>query len=233
MAVLWSNISALLPPDEGRFPLQFGDSVDASVAELLLRCRRRLYAPDKTPHPRDPALTTAQIVTDLSWERLNTGTWRDVDKEWRRVYAYGCLFKALALCRGGDCGDDDGPSPESVRQAVRTCDLGLLMGASIMDNVLHSLVQILQTEVRRAAREEEEEEAVHTEPAVQAKVALLYPYAVEGLSTDSIAFVECLKTNPHITECYLSNDTRHKSQTMWVLCCLQLGHAVLATNYFL
>ncbi|CAL8303174.1 unnamed protein product [Merluccius merluccius] len=157
MAALWSNISVALPPDEAHFPLRFGDSVDSSVQELLRRCRRRLYA-DAAPLSQDLALMNAQIVTDISWEKLNTGTWRDVDKEWRRVYAHGCLFKALALCRGD-------PSPESVRQAVRTCDMGLLMGASIMDDVLHRLVQILQTEVRRATGEEE----AQTEPVVKAK----------------------------------------------------------------
>ena len=163
MAALWSNISAILPPDEASFPLRFSDSVDPSVGELLLRCRRRLYADAADPSPRNhAALTDAQIVTDLSWERLNTGTWRDVDKEWRRVYAYGCLFKALALCRGD-------PSPDGVRRAVRTCDMGLLMGASVMDNALHRLVGVLQTEVRGAGEEEE----VQTEPRVQAKVAWL------------------------------------------------------------
>ncbi|XP_030200141.1 lysine-specific demethylase 8 [Gadus morhua] len=182
MAALWSNISAILPPDEAGFPLQFSDSVHSSVAELLLRCRRRLYTDRslRILNPRDHALTLAQMVTDLSWERLNTGTWRDVDKEWRRVYAYGCLFKALALCRGD-------PSPERVRQAVRTCDMGLMMGASIMDNVLNSLVQILQTEVRRATKEE-----VPTEPRVQAKkIKLEVPPAPVIEQTTAVPRMNC------------------------------------------
>ncbi|XP_056434516.1 lysine-specific demethylase 8 isoform X3 [Gadus chalcogrammus] len=182
MAALWSNISAILPPDEAGFPLQFSDSVHSSVAELLLRCRRRLYTDRslRILNPRDHALTLAQMVTDLSWERLNTGTWRDVDKEWRRVYAYGCLFKALALCRGD-------PSPERVRQAVRTCDMGLMMGASIMDNVLNSLVQILQTEVRRATKEE-----FPTEPRVQAKkIKLEVPPAPVIEQTTAVPRMNC------------------------------------------
>ncbi|CAL8273451.1 unnamed protein product [Lota lota] len=179
MSALWSNISAILPLDEAHFPLLFSDSVDSSVVELLLRCRQRLYA-DMAPNPQNCALTNAQIITDLSWERLNTGTWRDVDKEWRRVYAYGCLFKALALCRRD-------PSPEIVRQAVRTCDMGLLMGASIMDNVLHRLVQILQTEVRRATEEE-----VHREPNVQAKkIKLEVPPAPVIEKTTAVPRMHC------------------------------------------
>ncbi|KAG7248048.1 hypothetical protein CRUP_001365, partial [Coryphaenoides rupestris] len=143
------------------------------MEDLLLRCRRRLYARGSRQNVR---LTDAQIVTDISWEKLNTGTWRDVDKEWRRVYAYGCLFKALALlCGGGGRregqgeGEGEGPGAERVRQAVRTCDLGLLMGASVLDGVLQRLVRVLQTDVRRRARAEEEAQTKSPEAEVQAK----------------------------------------------------------------
>ncbi|KAG7262730.1 LOW QUALITY PROTEIN: hypothetical protein CRUP_006083 [Coryphaenoides rupestris] len=144
-ALLWSNISAILPPDEASFPLQFSDNVDPAMEDLLLRCRRRLYARGSRQNVR---LTDAQIVTDISWEKLNTGTWRDVDKEWRRVYAYGCLFKALALlCGVADGGRGrGGGGAGAYGKAVRTCDLGLLMGASVLDGVLQRLVRVLQTD---------------------------------------------------------------------------------------
>ncbi|KAM4598695.1 lysine-specific demethylase 8 isoform 2-T2 [Polymixia lowei] len=159
MAVLWSNISAVLPLSEVQFPLQFSDKVESSVVALLKQSRQQLYS--------DTASTScalnAQIILDISWEKLNTGTWRDVDKEWRRVYSYGCLFKVLALCR-------EDPSLEMIRQAVRTCDMGLLMGANIMDNVLQVLVRILQTEVRKATKEEGQIEHVHVK-----KIKLEHP----------------------------------------------------------
>jgi len=171
-ALLWSNISAVLPPDEASFPLQFSDNVDPAMADLLLRCRRRLYARGSRHNVR---LADAQIVADIAWEKLNTGTWRDVDKEWRRVYAYGCLFKALAqLCGDGGRGEGEEPGAESVRQAVRTCDLGLLMGASVLDGILQRLVRVLQTDVRRRARPEEEAQTKSPEAEVQAKVPLSF-----------------------------------------------------------
>lgn len=159
MATLWSKISAVLPHNEEQFPLEFSDKVESSVVEMLKRSRRQLYS-DTTSTSR---MLNAQIILDFSWEKLNTGTWRDVDKEWRRVYSYGCLFKVAALCRGD-------PSAEEVLQAVRTCDMGLLMGAAIMDNILQVIVQILQGEVRKSTKEEEERE--HTE----AKVCFLFIY---------------------------------------------------------
>uniref|UniRef100_A0A672Y9Q8 Lysine-specific demethylase 8 n=1 Tax=Sphaeramia orbicularis TaxID=375764 RepID=A0A672Y9Q8_9TELE len=138
MAVLWSKLSAVLPPNEEEFPLQFSDKVESSVVSVLQQSRRQLYS-DATSTDRT---LTAQIILDLSWEKLNTGTWRDVDKEWRRVYSYGCLFKVAALCR-------EHPSADEILQGIRTCDMGLLMGAAIMDNVLQVLVQILQEETER------------------------------------------------------------------------------------
>lgn len=147
MAALWSKISAVLPPSEEDFPLQFSDRVEPSVVETLRRCRQLLY--------REAAasgrMLQAQIVLDYSWEKLNTGTWRQVDKDWRRVYSYGCLFKVAALCHRD-------PSPDAVLQAVRTCDMALLMGAAIMGDALQLLVRILQREVGESARDGDEGE---------------------------------------------------------------------------
>lgn len=127
--------------------LQFSDKVESSVVEMLRRSRRQLYSDSES----SSRASTAQIVLDISWERLNTGTWRHVDKEWRRVYSYGCLFKAAALCR-------ENPSEDELLQAVRTCDMGLLMGAAIMDDILHTIVRLLQSEIRKSSREEDENE---------------------------------------------------------------------------
>lgn len=146
--MLWSKISAVLPPNEEQFPLQFSDKVESSVVDVLKRSRQQLYSGDAATASR---MLNAQIILDISWEKLNTGTWRHVDKDWRRVYSYGCLFKVAALCH-------EDPSEERILQAVRTCDMGLLMGAAVMGNILQVLVQILQGEVRKATKEEDETE---------------------------------------------------------------------------
>ncbi|KAK5623196.1 Lysine-specific demethylase 8 [Crenichthys baileyi] len=149
MAFLWSKISATLPPNEEQFLLQFSEKVALSVVEMLKWARLQLYG--KTT--RASRILNAQIILDYSWERLNTGTWRHVDKEWRRVYSYGCLFKAAALCR-------ENPSEEEIQQAIRTCDMGLLMGAAIMGNILQVIVCILQSEIRKLAEEEDNHENI-------------------------------------------------------------------------
>ncbi|KAK1877128.1 Lysine-specific demethylase 8 [Dissostichus eleginoides] len=146
MDTLWTKISAVLPKDEEQFPLPFGDIVESSVVEMLRKSRRQLYS-DTTSASQ---MLTAKIILDFSWEKLNTGTWRHVDKEWRRVYSCGCLFKVAALCHGD-------PSAEDVLEALRTCDMGLLMGAAIMEDILQVIVRILQGEVRKSTKEEDSE----------------------------------------------------------------------------
>lgn len=159
MASLWSKISAVLPHNEEQFPLHFPDRVEESVLKMLEQSRRHLYS-DNTSTSQ---MFDAQVILDYSWEKLNMGTWRHVDKEWRRVYSYGCLFKVAALCR-------QDPSADDVLQAVRSCDMALLMGASIMDNVLQVIVRILQSEVRESTKEEDEGE--HYEVKVSALFSL-------------------------------------------------------------
>lgn len=156
MTSLWSKISAILPPTEEQFPLQFGDKVDPPVVETLRLSRRQLYG----HAPPACQLLNAKVILDFSWEKLNMGTWRHVDKEWRRVYSYGCLFKTAALCQGA-------PTMDQLLQAVRTCDMGLMMGAAVMGDVLQVLVGILQREVRDSAKDAD------TEEHPQAKVGLL------------------------------------------------------------
>ncbi|KAM3864361.1 lysine-specific demethylase 8 [Diretmus argenteus] len=174
MAALWSKISAVLPVNETQFPLQFSDKVESSVVDVLERSRQQLYNESKS----SSRMLNAQIILDISWEKLNTGTWRHVDKEWRRVYSYGCLFKvAAALC----CED---PSPEMIQQAIRTCDMGLLMGAAIMDNILQVLVRILQVEVRKSTREEDQSEHVGAK-----KIKLEYPHV--PVTKDEIPRIKC------------------------------------------
>ncbi|XP_046894954.1 lysine-specific demethylase 8 [Hypomesus transpacificus] len=138
MAELRSTIISALPQSEADFPLEFSDKVESSVVDLLKRSRQQLYSGTKGFLSGQ----NAQIILDFTWEKLNTGTWRDVAKEWRHVYSYGCLFKVASLCL-------EDPSPTIIQEAIRTCDMGLLMGSAILDNILQRFVNILQNEARK------------------------------------------------------------------------------------
>lgn len=148
MAGVWRDVQAVLPSSQAEFPLQFSETVEPSVLALLERSRNQLY---RDQLHSSASSETAQIIIDYSWEKLNTGTWRDVDKDWRRVYSYGCLFKVIGMCSGEDS------SQARIQEAIRTCDMGLLMGASIMDNILQRLVALLKHKLKTQLHSVEED----------------------------------------------------------------------------
>ncbi|CAN7991978.1 unnamed protein product [Ixodes pacificus] len=78
-------------------------------------------------------LLTAQAICDVAWEKLNTGYWKDVQIVWRHLYSYGSLFKVLLEVKLG----------RSTHDALRSCDMGLLLGAPILDNILSRIASKL------------------------------------------------------------------------------------------
>ncbi|XP_054849011.1 bifunctional peptidase and arginyl-hydroxylase JMJD5 [Eublepharis macularius] len=147
---LWAELQALLPGTREGWRLECGERVESGVRLVLQQAADLLYAegaglapsPSPSPSRSRACLRLSNVLLDYAWEKLNVGTWRDVHEDWRRVYAYGCAFKALCLCRAG----------AAWPEALRTCDLGLLMGASVWDNVLARMVGVLQQHLPRPER---------------------------------------------------------------------------------
>ncbi|KAM9093990.1 bifunctional peptidase and arginyl-hydroxylase JMJD5 isoform 2-T3 [Sarcophilus harrisii] len=137
---LSEELRALLPQTKEGLKLDFSEKIEKSVVVLLHQARELFYEGKK-----NECLKTSEIIIDYSWEKLNTGTWKDVDKEWRRVYSYGCLLKALCVCLKTD----------DIPEAIRVCDMGLLMGASILGNILVKVVNVLQKHLQHGKRHSE------------------------------------------------------------------------------
>ncbi|KAI6076648.1 Lysine-specific demethylase 8 [Aix galericulata] len=141
---LWAEARALLPGAEEGLSLALSGEVDDCVPPLLRRACGLLYGAPGPPCGAAAAelRRLGDVLRDYAWEKLNAGPWREVGKAWRQVYAYGCLFGALAevaACR-------------PLAPAVRLCDMGLLMGASVLDNALARLVRLLQARLPRGKR---------------------------------------------------------------------------------
>ncbi|XP_014127844.2 bifunctional peptidase and arginyl-hydroxylase JMJD5 isoform X2 [Zonotrichia albicollis] len=154
---LWAEVRALLPRAEEGLTLALSGEVEDCVLPLLRRARSLLYGAAGRPGAATAAALErlSDALRDYSWEKLNAGPWREVGKGWRQVYAYGCLFGALAEVAAG----------RPLARAVRLCDLGLLMGASVLDNVLARLVRALQPHLPRAApRDGARAQSVRPEP---------------------------------------------------------------------
>ncbi|XP_051487616.1 bifunctional peptidase and arginyl-hydroxylase JMJD5 [Apus apus] len=152
---LWAEVRALLPGTEEGLTLALSGEVDDCVQPLLRRARRLLYGAEGRPREAAALGRIGDVLRDYSWEKLNAGPWREVSKAWRQVYTYGCLFGALAQVAAG----------HPLAAAVRLCDLGLLMGASVLDNVLARLVRVLQGRMPRAAAGRAERARAEPPPA--------------------------------------------------------------------
>lgn len=140
---LWAALRALLPGTKEELRLDLSERVERGVALLLQQATDLFYG-----GRRGECLQTSEAILDYSWERLNTGAWQDVDKDWRRVYSFGCLLKAMCLCEApGDA--------TTVATALKVCDMGLLMGAAIFEDILIKVAAVLQTHLvsgKRPAR---------------------------------------------------------------------------------
>ncbi|XP_043416187.1 bifunctional peptidase and arginyl-hydroxylase JMJD5 isoform X2 [Prionailurus bengalensis] len=133
-------LRALLPPTKEELTLQLGERVERSVVRLL-REAVELFCGGRGGE----CLQASEAILDYSWEKLNTGPWRDVHRDWRRVYAFGCLLKAVCLCEEpGDAG--------AVAAALRVCDMGLLMGAAILGDILTKVAAVLQAHLPSGKR---------------------------------------------------------------------------------
>uniref|UniRef100_K7FVA8 JmjC domain-containing protein 5 n=1 Tax=Pelodiscus sinensis TaxID=13735 RepID=K7FVA8_PELSI len=146
---VWADIRALLPNTKEDLKLDFSERVEESVISLLQQARDLLYGAGGlcSGSTRETCFRVSEIILDYTWEKLNIGTWRDVDKDWRRVYSYGCLFKVLCMCNEQDATAD----------TIRVCDMGLLMGASILDNILVKVINVLQKHLTLGKRSAEED----------------------------------------------------------------------------
>ncbi|XP_006813260.1 bifunctional peptidase and arginyl-hydroxylase JMJD5-like [Saccoglossus kowalevskii] len=111
-------------------------------------------------------LQYAEDIISYTWEKLNTGHWKDVDIKWRHLYSYASLLKCMAVLAGepfenettcAQKSDTLKPTRVKYEVAIRTCDMGLLMGAPILDNILSRLATIIH-QLQCHGKEKEKDE---------------------------------------------------------------------------
>lgn len=92
----------------------------------------------------DSCLSNCQTVIDICWEKCNTGHWRDVNVIWRETYSYASVFKALCLHSRG-----------RGAEAMKACDMGLLLGAPILENILTRIATEFQKNAQQSRYSQE------------------------------------------------------------------------------
>lgn len=80
-----------------------------------------------------------KVLLDITWEHLNTGHWKDVAISWRYTYSYLSLLKAVS-----EYAQYKISGKYTLKEVIATCDMGLLMGAPVLDSILTKVVTRLQ-----------------------------------------------------------------------------------------
>jgi len=150
-----------------------------------------------------------EILMNLVWERLNTGHWAKVIASplgrnthwvwpgWRRLYALLAVARVRAIAQLVLVKGNGGRV--LLRDVVKLCDLGLLMGVPVLDGLLEQLAQ-------RVTEHLAEEQV--TEPPI--KVARLQSpvfFASFNLPLPQplvpVASIACPSLPEFLTSCYL------------------------------
>lgn len=110
------------------------NEIPPSVNSLLNRCTETFLVKDY-----GPCIQLCKALLDFTWEKLNTGHWKDVHICWRHVYSLVSLLKGVSEVVIASHGAQSGCDSLGLEDAIRTFDMGLLMGAPVLDNILSKL----------------------------------------------------------------------------------------------
>ena len=158
---------------------------------ILEQCLRLIRDPSGD---RLSKYRSADALKDVVWERLHTGNWRKVEHLWREIFAAVTIIKIKILCGMFEAADD---KPALIADLVKLCDVGLLMGAPVMDNVCGKMateLSAIHRKLREGPGKDAKEEGKADEPEQKKlKVDVLPPGLgdslaeldrVEGLSAE-------------------------------------------------
>ncbi|XP_071820540.1 lysine-specific demethylase 8-like isoform X1 [Apostichopus japonicus] len=86
----------------------------------------------------------SEELLEYCWEHLNTGHWKDVNIAWRKTYSLASLMKAESILEQAHREGSGLENLLKLRKSLRVCDMGILMGAPVMDDVLPRMAVKLQ-----------------------------------------------------------------------------------------
>ncbi|KAM5152333.1 bifunctional peptidase and arginyl-hydroxylase JMJD5 [Mantella aurantiaca] len=132
-STLWCRVRSLLPSCIEDFPSDVGPEVDPPIAHCVKEAVTCVYNGELAR-----CRQLGELIMDFSWEKLNGCNWRDVSRDWRSVYSYGCLFKVVGIC---GCAE---PMEGAEEEALLVCDMALLLGAEIVNNVISRIITVLR-----------------------------------------------------------------------------------------
>ncbi|XP_070531877.1 bifunctional peptidase and arginyl-hydroxylase JMJD5-like isoform X1 [Ptychodera flava] len=164
MNVLPGRLRSVAPSTANDLKLQtleFDEKLHSAISFKLQGCIDAYF----NGNTRGCLKLTEEILS-YTWEKLNTGHWKDVHIAWRQLYSLASLLKALSLCVECVCLNEDASAANDdcmYKAAIKACDMGLLMGAPVLDNILSRLATAIHHQQSDAGTGEREVSKVDKE----------------------------------------------------------------------
>ena len=98
--------------------------------KLIINQVKSILEEDFTPK----TFYKAEAVKDFVWEKLNTGHWSDVNIIWQQLFSIISVTKVLIIVKIAKK-----LNQELLKDLVKICDIGILMGAPILDSICSKL----------------------------------------------------------------------------------------------
>lgn len=83
-------------------------------------------------------ITITDQILDFTWELLNGDDWKNIQNFWHQIYSLASLFKAISMIK------IEGDNYDKAQKICEICDMGMLMGTEIFDDVLNRLMTSLR-----------------------------------------------------------------------------------------
>jgi len=129
----WNELQKLLPTREDLFLLIddiFHDEIINKGLGLLLHQACDLIFQEDF----NLLFSISTEIIDFTWEILNTGHWKNVKLSFCKTFYLGSFFKAISMIK----------LEKSLEEIFQICDMGLLMGMPVFDDILNKLLELLK-----------------------------------------------------------------------------------------
>lgn len=137
----WSNLPARISssPEWSELAIELEVTGGGGPATAVLASRALATCCTDDPSNMDTQNSASFALQTFSWEKLHTGSWRDVSSVWRDVYTLACLCRAAEVLYGIAC-DQHRPCAARFAGALKHLDLATLMGGPRFRPMMNSLI---------------------------------------------------------------------------------------------
>lgn len=147
------------------------------------------------------AVKWASVVEDWTWERLHSGHWEDVPLHFRELYSMAILLKVDGLKK---CGQ--------LKEALRTADKGILLGAPILNNRLQKMADEIVKELKSVCSADKSDKRKNPEESD----SCLKKIKCDSVTCDSVSCGDkCIKCDsPQLVASYKNPNSCQTDQTV-------------------